>query len=91
MCPHCHSLDFTAQELSGRGTLYSYAILHHPQNPLFDYPVLAALIDLDEGVRLMSNLRGVDPPDIRIGMKVQVGYEATSGGHKVPVFDPVRS
>jgi len=38
----------------------------------------------------MSNLRGVDPPDIRIGMKVQVGYEATSGGHQVPVFDPVR-
>jgi len=91
MCPHCHSLDFTAQELSGLGTLYSYAILHHPQNPLFEYPVLAALIDLDEGVRLMSNLRGVEPPDIRIGMKVQVGYEATSGGHQVPVFDPVRS
>jgi uncharacterized protein len=91
MCPHCHSLDFAAQELSGRGTLYSYAVLHHPQNPLFEYPVLAALIDLDEGVRLMSNLRGVGPADIHIGMQVQVGYAATSGGHRVPVFEPARS
>ena len=42
--------------LSGRGTLYSYAVLHHPQNPAFDYPVLAALVDLDEGIRLLSEL-----------------------------------
>jgi uncharacterized protein len=91
MCPHCHSLDFEPQALSGRGTVYSFAVLHHPQNPDFEYPVLAALIDLEEGVRLMSNLRGLDPSEIRIGMPVLVGYVPTVGGHQVPVFEPVRS
>jgi uncharacterized protein len=91
MCPHCHSFDFEAQELSGRGIVYSFAVLHHPQNPVFEYPVVAALIDLEEGVRLMSNLRGLDPSEIRIGMEVVVGYVPTEGGHQVPVFEPVRS
>jgi uncharacterized protein len=91
MCPHCHSLDFEPQELSGRGTVYSFAILHHPQNPAFEYPVVAALIDLEEGVRLMSNLRGLDPSEIEIGMPVVVSYVPTVGGHQVPVFEPVRS
>jgi uncharacterized OB-fold protein len=91
MCPHCHSLDFVPQELSGRGVVYSFAVLHHPQNPAFEYPVMAALIDLEEGVRLMSNLRGLEPSEIRIGMPVVVGYVPTAGGHQVPVFEPVRS
>ena len=55
MCPHCHSLAFEVMELSGRGTLYSYAILHHPKSPAFDYPVRAALVDLEEGIRVLSN------------------------------------
>jgi uncharacterized OB-fold protein len=91
MCPHCHSLDFEPQELSGRGTVYSFAILHHPQNPAFEYPVLAALIDLEEGIRLMSNLNGLEPSEIQIGMPVVVAYVPTVGGHQVPVFQPVRS
>ena len=68
MCPHCGSVEFEAAELSGRGTLYSYAVLHHPQHPSFDYPVLAALVDLDEGVRLVSSLVDVDPADIAINL-----------------------
>src|SRR3954470_2290643 len=56
MCPDCHSLAVEVVDLAGTGTVYSYAILHHPQNPVFDYPVLAALVDLDEGVRVLSNL-----------------------------------
>ncbi len=91
MCPHCHSLEFEPQELSGRGTVYSFAVLHHPQNPAFEYPVLAALIDLEEGVRLMSNLRGMDPSEIRIGMPVAVTYVPTLGGHQVPVFEAIPS
>ena len=86
MCPHCRSLASEAFALSGRGTLYSYAILHHPQNPAFDYPVVAALIDLEEGVRLVSNLVDMDPGQIRIGMEVEVDFEPTAGGRAVPVF-----
>ena len=63
MCPHCSSLDVEVTTLSGRGTVYSYAVLHHPQHPAFEYPVLAALVDLDEGIRIVSNLVGVEPDD----------------------------
>jgi uncharacterized protein len=86
MCPHCRSLEFDAVPLSGRGSLYSYAILHHPQHPAFDYPVIAALVDLEEGIRLVSNLSGVDPETIEIGMALEVAFDPTENGDAVPVF-----
>src|SRR5207249_4539601 len=86
MCPHCRSLVVDLVSLSGRGTLYSYAVLHHPQNPAFDYPVLAALVDLEEGIRIVSNLTGIEPDDIRVGMRVEAVFEPTVGGGTVPVF-----
>jgi uncharacterized OB-fold protein len=91
MCPHCHSLEVEIQELSGRGTVYSYAILRHPPNPAFEYPVLGALVDLEEGVRLLTNLQGVEPSEIRIGMVVTGEFVPTVGGQAVPVFRPVSS
>jgi uncharacterized protein len=90
MCPHCHALEYEAAELSGRGTLYSYAVLHHPQHPAFEYPVLAALVDLEEGVRLVSNLAEVQPADIAIGMRLEVMFVPTADDRAVPVFRPAR-
>jgi uncharacterized OB-fold protein len=87
-CPHCRSLDHDLVELGGRGVVYSYALLHHPQNPLFDYPVVAALVDLAEGVRLVTNLVDVQPADVRIGLPVTVTFVPTAGGMAVPVFRP---
>jgi uncharacterized OB-fold protein len=88
MCGHCRSLEVEIVTLSGRGSLYSYAILHHPQHPAFDYPVLAALVDLDEGVRLVSNLSGVAPAEIRMGMRLEAFFVPTAGGGAAPVFRP---
>lgn len=90
MCPRCHVLTSEAAQLSGRGTLYSYAVLHHPQHPKFDYPVLAALVDLDEGIRLVSNLTGVEPAGVEIGMRLEVTFAPTAGDRSVPVFRPAR-
>jgi uncharacterized protein len=90
MCPHCHALEYGAAELSGRGTLYSYAVLHHPQHPAFEYPVLAALVDLEEGVRLVSNLAEVQPADIAIGMRLEVMFVPTADDRAVPAFRPAR-
>jgi uncharacterized OB-fold protein len=89
MCPHCHSLAIDIVELAGTGTVYSYAILHHPQNPAFEYPVLAVLVDLDEGIRVVSNLTDVDKDAIRIGMRVEVHFPDAGTGSKVPLFRPV--
>ena len=88
MCPECHSLEFEIIDLAGGGVVYSYAILHHPQNPAFEYPVLAAMIDLDEGVRVLSNLVEVDPSDITVGMQVTVDFRQTRHDGTVPVFKP---
>jgi uncharacterized protein len=90
MCPHCGSLTFEAAELSGNGTLYSYALLHHPRHPAFGYPVLAALVDLDEGIRLVSNLVDVEPAGVEIGMRLEVTFAATADDRSVPVFRPAR-
>jgi len=91
MCPHCGSLEWEEAELSGRGTVYSYSLLHHPQNPQFDYPVIAALVDLEEGIRLVSNLVDIDPADVAIGLAVEVRFEPTVDGGALPVFAPVAS
>ena len=79
----CHSLEYEMVELSGTGTVYSYAVLHHPRSPRFTYPLVAALVDLDEGIRMVSNLVGVEPADVRIGMPVRVTFEPT-GGRSAP-------
>ena len=89
MCPHCHSLDIEVVDLAGTGTVYSFAILHHPQNPAFEYPVHAALVDLDEGIRVVSDLTDVAKDDIRIGMRVEVHFADAANGSKVPLFRPV--
>jgi len=88
MCPSCHSLSCAWVDLDGTGTVYSYAVLHHPQHPAFSYPIVAALVDLDEGTRLVTNLVHVRPEDIRIGMEVQVTFKLTAHGMAVPVFEP---
>jgi uncharacterized OB-fold protein len=88
MCPYCQSLEHDWVDAIGTGTVYSYSVLHHPQNPAFDYPILTALVDIDEGVRLVTNLVQVAPADVTIGMPVEVTFEATVNGAAVPVFRP---
>jgi uncharacterized OB-fold protein len=87
ICPWCHSLGFGWVELAGTGVVYSYAVLHHPQHPAFTYPLVAALVELGEGVRLVTNLVHVDPAEIRIGIDVRVIFEPTANDMAVPVFE----
>lgn len=88
MCPRCGSLASAAAGLGGRGTVYSYAILHHPVHPAFDFPVVGVLVDLEEGIRVLSNLTDVEPAAVRIGMPVEVHFVATADGPTIPVFRP---
>lgn len=88
VCPSCHSTDQQWSDAAGTGVVYSYALLHHPQHPAFDYPVIAALVDLDEGVRLVTNLVDIDSGDVAIGMPVEVSFVPTAGDAAVPVFRP---
>ena len=88
MCPVCRSTAIDEVELSGLGEVYTYAILHHPQNPRFSYPVLAVVVELDEGLRMVSSLTGVDAGEVHIGMPVEVVFEPTEGDAAVPLFRP---
>jgi uncharacterized protein len=87
-CPFCQSLDFEIAELSGDGEIYSYSLLWHPRSPRFEYPVIAILVDLAEGLRVVSNLVGADPGQVRIGLPVTVEYQRCEGEMAVPVFRP---
>jgi uncharacterized OB-fold protein len=89
MCPNCHSLEWDTAESAGRGTVHSYVVNHYPQVPAFEYPLVVALIDLEEGTRLVSNLVGIEAADVRIGMPVEVQWLDAGEGLTLPVFAPV--
>ena len=88
MCPQCNSLDIEIVELSGRGAVYSFSFVHYPQSPAFDYPVFAALVDLEEGVRLVTNLVDVDKESVRFDLPVEVVWAPAYDGYHVPLFRP---
>lgn len=88
MCPHCHSLTWDTLEASGKGTVYSFVMPRHPQFPFFDDDYIVALIELEEGTRLVSNVVDVAPEDTRIGMAVVVRFDEFDGGVVLPVFTP---
>jgi uncharacterized OB-fold protein len=88
MCPDCRSLDWVEQEATGRGTVHSFVVAHHPQVPSFDYPLAVVLVELAEGTRLVSNLLEVDPDDIEIGMEVEVTFLDIGEGLGLPLFRP---
>ena len=89
MCPECRSLEWDTVEASGRGTVYSYTVNHHPKVPAFDYPLLVVLVELEEGVRLVSNLLDVEPADVEIGMAVQAELVAVDDDLTLPLFRAV--
>ena len=64
MCPSCHSLGWDAIEASGRGTVYSFVMPRHPPLPWFDDGYVVALVDLDEGTRLVTDLVDVAPENV---------------------------
>lgn len=88
MCPSCNSLQWEAIEASGRGTVHSFVMPQHPQFPFMDYPYIVALIDLEEGTRVISNLVDVAPEEARIGMPVEVTYVELEGDLVLHQFRP---
>ena len=89
MCPTCHSLDWDTIEASGRGQVYSYVVAHHPPIPPFEYPNVIVLVALEEGTRIVSNLRGVDPSAVEVGMPVQAEFLELEKGRNFLQFMPV--
>jgi uncharacterized OB-fold protein/acyl dehydratase len=88
MCPRCRSLDWDAVRASGRGTVHSYVVPHHPRLPAFPERYVVALVDLEEGTRLVTNLIGVAPEDVCIGMAVELECTMVDDELVLPLFRP---
>jgi len=89
MCPSCRSTNWDWTVASGRGTVFSYAIHHHPPLPGIDPPHTVLLIDLDEGVRFLSHATGMTHRDVSIGMPVELTFESVDDELTLPLFRPV--
>lgn len=91
MCPRCNSLAWTAIESAGRGEVFSFVMPHHPPSPWLEHPYIVVLVELDEGVRLVSNLCAIAPDAVRIGMAVELFFERFDDGLVLPQFRPASS
>jgi uncharacterized protein len=88
-CTNCGSTELQWVQASGRGTIYSYTVFHRPPHPAFDrLPLVVALVDLEEGPRMTTNIVGCDVGEIRIGMPVLVEFEQLTEDVGLPVFGP---
>ena len=92
VCPDCLSKDLAPAEVSGRATLATFTVNHQQWIPGFDPPYVFAIVEIDDapGVRLMTNIVGCEPDDVRIGMPVQVTFEHREDVW-LPLFAPLET
>ena len=90
-CPGCASRAVTAFPASGKGTLYSY-VIHHRKVPGFTPPYAIAVVQLDEGPRMMTNI--IDCPQtpeaLELDMKLEVAFEPLDETITLPLFRPAK-
>ena len=88
MCPNCGSWNAAWVRVSGKGTVYSYLIAVQPFHPGFaaEAPYAAVIVELDEGVRLVSNMMECTPEEIHIGMPVEVAFDDVTEEVTLPRF-----
>jgi uncharacterized OB-fold protein len=91
LCPECRSTDLDWLEVPGRGEVYTYTVMHRPMAADQQLPFVIAVVALEDsgGVRMISNVVGCDPAEVRIGMPVELVWEDMSEDLAVPRFRPV--
>ena len=87
-CPRCLSDDIEWREASGRGTVYAVSVQHNAALPeLREYvPYAVALVDLEEGARMMANVIGCAAEDVFVGMPVTITWDPLPDGRRLPLF-----
>jgi uncharacterized OB-fold protein len=92
LCPECHSDAVEWTPVSGRGRLYTYTVVYHATHAAMadKVPYIAALIQLDEGPRVLTNLRNCAEADIQVGMPVALIFEELTDQITLPQFEPAR-
>ena len=87
LCPHCGTDQIQWREAAGTGTIYSYTVVHQGFGPFAaQTPFVVALVDLDEGVRMMTRIIADTPTAVQIGQRVHIVYERVDGDLTLPYF-----
>jgi uncharacterized OB-fold protein len=86
MCPNCQSLDWDTQVASGDATVYSYVIVHRPHPDEFPDRYLVALLNLEEGIRFVSDPVDQTMTGIEIGARVRLEITEVEPGVHLPLF-----
>lgn len=91
VCPSCLGSDLEWRESAGLATVYAVSVQHRPAFPMYAdrVPYAVALVDLDEGIRMMTNVVGCDADDVHVDQRVSLRWEALSDGRNLPLFAPV--
>ena len=88
LCTGCQSEALSWVESSGRGTVYSLTTVWRPQRPEFDVPYIVAIVELEEGWHMLTNLVDCPPEAARIGLPVEVTFLEMSDEITLPMFRP---
>lgn len=89
-CPRCLGTSFEWRPASGAAVVHAVSVQHRPGpgRDAADGPYAVALVDLPEGVRMMTNVVGCAPDTVTVGMAVRVSWEPLPDGRNLPVFAP---
>ena len=87
-CTECQSEELEWVESSGRGTLYSMTTVYRPQRPEFEVPYTVAIVELEEGWHMLTNLVDCPPEEMRVGLPVEVTFRRMSEEVTLPLFRP---
>lgn len=85
-CPDCGAFDRGHEATTGLGTVFSYVVHRHPPVPGRELPIVIALIDLDEGVRMVGEVVDVADVEIEIGTRLRVDFRAVDDDLTLPVW-----
>jgi uncharacterized protein len=88
LCTACAGADLELVPAGGRGTVYSFTVVHRAPGPPFDPPYVVALVRLDEGPQVLTNIVGCEPSEVRCDQPVTVSWEPLDDGRHLPVFTP---
>ena len=90
VCPKCHAMEAEWEKLSGKGTVFSFIVYRLAYHPAYqnDIPYVVAIIQLDEGPRMESNVTGCEVEDVKIDMPVEVYFDDVTDTISLPKFRP---
>lgn len=93
MCAACGAFEWEWARSSGRGTVYTWTVAVRPMHPAFqaDVPYAPVVVEMEEGVRLLSTVVDCAPDDLAIGMPVEVVFDDVTAEVTLPRFKVLRS